>query len=363
MTPLEYYQEQCAKKIIAEDSQQLLALQHMQIVYQHLLEESNKRDSFLAVLRKPRLVKGLYLWGSVGIGKTFLMDCFYHTLPIPNKMRMHFHQFMQWVHQELTLHQGKKNPLENVAQDLAQKTMLLCFDELFVSDITDAMLLGKLFQALFSRGVCLIATSNTAPDNLYKNGLQRERFLPAIDLLKQHTDVVHITTSIDYRLRHLKEAGVFYTPLNAETSSKMEKSFASLAFGHDITQDPVAINGRSICIKKQAGDIIWFDFSDICRVPRSQQDYLALAKEYRTVFIGNIPVIPSGETNTICLLISLVDVFYDARVRLVLSAAEPIPELYSRGYMMLEYARTHSRLLEMQSEDYFFSPIGQDHTS
>lgn len=355
MTPLDYYHEQVKKGVISEDPQQLKAMQHLQRVYNELVEEHKRRSGLLSILRRPYLVKGLYLWGSVGIGKTFMMDCFFHSLPFPNKLRMHFHQFMQRVHNALTKHQGEKDPLQTIATEIAQETMVLCFDEFFVSDITDAMILGRLFKALFARGLCLVTTSNAAPDDLYKNGLQRINFLPTIALLKKETEVIHIPTSTDYRLRHLKEAGVFYTPLNDEAHQKMEKSFESLSQDKTINYDPINIAGRPIKIKKQAGDIIWFEFNEICNVPRSQKDYLLIAEKYRTVFISNIPVIQPNDRDTICLFISLVDVFYDARVRLVISAAEPVEQIYARGYMILEYTRTHSRLLEMQSTDYFTS--------
>jgi cell division protein ZapE len=281
------------------------------------------------------------------------MDCFFKNLPFPEKMRMHFYQFMQLVHTELTKHQGEKDPLYIIAKELSKNTMVLCFDELFVSDITDAMLLGRLFKYLYAKGVSLITTSNVAPDDLYKNGLQRSQFLPAIALLKLNTEVINMPSAIDYRLRHLKEAGVFYTPLDEIAAANMEKSFSVLTEGLPVTTAPIIIHERAIAIKKQAGNVIWFHFSDICSVPRSQSDYLAIAEKYRTVFISDIPIIPVAAKDIICLFISLVDVFYDARIRLVFSAAESVAELYDRGYMELEYARTHSRLLEMQSEDYW----------
>lgn len=353
MTPLDYYHEQLHRGAIFEDQQQLVVLPYLQEIYHDLITEHKRRSSWLAGLRKKHLVKGLYLWGGVGIGKTFLMDCFYHSLPFPNKMRMHFHRFMQRIHDSLTQHQGERDPLQVIAEELAKETMVLCFDEFYVSDITDAMLLGRLLKALFANKVCLIATSNVEPDDLYKNGLQRSQFLPAIAMLKQETEVVHIASTVDYRLRHLKEAGVFYSPLNTEAIQNMEKSFDSLKNNHPVVTDPIYIWDRPIKIRKQAGDVVWFDFSEICRVPRSQKDYLAIAEQYRTVLISDIPVIQSHEKDTICLFISLVDVFYDARVRLVISAEEPVPQLYSQGLMILEYTRTHSRLLEMQSVDYF----------
>lgn len=353
MTPRDYYQDQCKQGKIFEDPQQLKALDRLQRVFNELNVENKKRSGLFSFLHKPRIVNGIYLWGGVGIGKTLLMDCFFKCLPFKNKMRMHFHQFMQLVHSELKKYQGHSDPLELVAEEISHNAIVICFDELFVSDITDAMLLGRLFKALFSRGVCLVTTSNTAPDDLYKNGLQRSQFLPAIAMIKANTEVIHILSAIDYRLRHLHEAGVFYTPLNEESAKNMEKTFVLLSQGKQVRTDPIDICGRKIKVVKETDQIVWFNFFDICTVPRSQQDYLAIAQKYHTVFISDIPEIQPNAKDMICLFISLVDVFYDAGVRLVISAAEPVQQLYSRGYMILEYTRTNSRLLEMQSMDYF----------
>ncbi|TAK75386.1 MAG: cell division protein ZapE [Gammaproteobacteria bacterium] len=352
MTPLDYYREQCNKGQILEDEQQLMALNYFQTLFAHLLQEHKRRQRFFAAWTKPCLVQGLYVWGGVGIGKTFLMDCFYHCLPFIEKKRMHFHQFMAFIHAELKKYQGKKDPLQLIAKKIAQETMVLCFDELLVADIVDAMLLGRLFKALFSQGVCLVATSNVMPDELYKNGLQRQLFLPAIALLKQHTSVIHVPTQIDYRLRHLRRAGVFYRSQDELAQEKMEKSFAILANGEVIPENTVEINGRSIVVKKQANDVIWFDFNSICNIPRSQHDYLAIAKKYHTVFISDVPMISAKEKDIISLFIRLVDVLYDARVRVVMSSVELVEKIYQEGHMIFDYARTRSRLLEMQSEAY-----------
>lgn len=357
MTPLDYYHEKCRNGEIFEDPQQLNSLRQLQQVYFALLDEHKKRQGVFSLFHKKKLIKGVYLWGGVGIGKTFMMDCFYHCMPFSEKKRMHFYQFMQLVHQELKKYQGEKDPLQIIAKSFAKKTMLLCFDEFFVSDITDAMLLGRLLKALFLQNVCLVTTSNVAPDDLYKNGLQREQFLPAIAMLKQNTNVVHIPTTIDYRLRHLQEAGVFYTPLDEASRENMEKSFTALVGEQAVTTDSITILDREITVKKRAGKTVWFDFLELCSVPRSQNDYLVIASQFDTIFVSDIPVIPPNAKDMICLFISMVDVFYDARVRLVISAAEPVAELYSRGYMILEYTRTHSRLLEMQSTDYFLSGL------
>ncbi len=353
MTPLDYYQEKCKAGIIVSDPEQLQALQSFERVFDELLIENKKRSSWTGLFHRPHLIKGLYLWGGVGIGKTFLMDCFFHTLPFKQKKRMHFHQFMRRIHQDLTKHQGESDPLQVIASELAKETWVLCFDEFYVSDIADAMILGRLLKALFERGVCFVCTSNIVPDELYKYGLQRSQFLPAIKLIKESTEVVHINSTVDYRLRHLKEAGVFYTPLGKTADENMEKTFNILSVDSPVSKSPVLINDRWIKVKKESGDNIWFDFKEICTVPRSQNDYLVIAAKYRTVFISDIPLISPEEKDTICLFVCLVDVLYDARVKLVISAAEPVAEIYSRGFMVLEYTRTHSRLLEMQSTDYF----------
>jgi len=355
MTPRNYYQEQCAAGKITEDAEQLKVIAALEHVYVELVAEHAKRTSWTSLLRHHRLIKGIYLWGGVGVGKTFLMDCFYSTLPFKQKLRMHFHQFLQRIHHDLTVHQGEADPLQVIAKEIAKETMVLCFDECFVADITDAMLLGRLLKALFIQGVCLVTTSNIAPDDLYKNGVQRLQFLSAIEMIKDNTVVMHIPSAVDYRLRHLREAGVFYSPLDQAAAENMEKTFAVLTTGKVVDELPIQIYGRSIPIRKKTQDTIWFEFVDICHIPRSQNDYLAIAKQFKTVFISDIPVIAPDDRDQITLFINLVDVFYDAKIRLVISAAEPVPELYSRGYKILEYERTNSRLLEMQSTDYFIS--------
>jgi len=355
MTPIEHYQAAINHGKITDDLKQRNVMQYFEQLYFNLITEINSRGKITAIFRRPKLVKGIYLWGSVGIGKTFMMDCFYQALPFSAKIRMHFHQFMAMIHQSLRQHQGEKNPLQVVAADIAKRAIVICFDEFYVKDITDAMLLAGLFNALFAKGVTLVATSNTLPDELYKNGLQREQFLPAIKLINLHTEVFYLNSKVDYRLQHLSEAGVFFTPLDQLAANNMAKSFSELTDGHAISQDPIMIQGRPIVVLGRATDVIWFEFDELCRVPRSQQDYLAIARNYKTVLVSNVPVISASAKDTICLFVSLVDVFYDARIRLVMSAAESVAALYLRGFMLMEYARTHSRLLEMQSTDYFLS--------
>jgi len=353
MTPLDYYREQAQHGQLVEDPQQIEALEQLSRIRQQLLREHLKRAGIFASLRKPRQVKGLYLWGGVGIGKTFLMDCFYHSLPIAKKLRLHFHAFMSMVHAELKKHQGKKNPLQLIAATLAEQALVLCFDEFFVSDIADAMLLDRLLAALFAHGVCLVTTSNVKPDDLYKNGLQRQHLLPAIALLKRELAVLHLSGQTDYRLRHLKQAGVFYIPDDEAAQDNMEKSFSLLSKNQPVDTAALQWFGREVPIVKQAGDVVWFDFKVICGLPRSQEDYLLLAKKYQTIFISHVPRLPPQSRDKISLFIKLVDVLYDARLRLVLSAEVPLEKIYSQGRLAFEYTRTLSRLLEMQSEEYF----------
>jgi cell division protein ZapE len=352
MLPSHYYAQECLKGAIVEDPQQIVVLQQFDRVFVNLLEERKKRFGLFAKWRQTKTIPGLYIWGSVGIGKTFLMDCFYHCLTFKEKKRFHFHQFMRMVHHELKVHQGNKDPLHLLAKAICKKTLVLCLDEFFVSDIADAMLLGRLLHKLIDAGICLIITSNVVPDDLYKNGLQRALFLPAIALLKNHTQVLHIPSTLDYRLQYLKEAGVFYTPHDQAAEDKMEKMFASLTNHAKASYAPIEVCGRKIVIRKQCDEVVWFDFNVLCHPPRSQHDYLELAKTYHTIFLSNIPVISPQAKNVISLFIRLIDVLYDARIRLIFSAAASVENLYIQGHMHAEYARTCSRLREMQSAPY-----------
>lgn len=353
-SPEHIYYQQVKQGHIAEDPQQMMAIKHLNALSERLVNELKARSRSFAIFRKPKLVRGLYLWGGVGIGKTFLMDCFYQSLPFNKKLRMHFHAFMQYVQQELKANQGSKNPLSLVAKKIANNAIVLCFDEFFVKDIVDAMLLARLLEALYAEGVCLVATSNTQPDDLYKNGLQRISFLPAIRLINQHCLVVHLPSTIDYRLRHLREAGIYHMPDDDVSDKKLNEIFNYSAQHHEVDDLPITILGRDINVIKKSADIIWFHFDDICHVPRSQHDYLEIAKQYSIIMVSHVPQISANAHNRIELFIRFVDVLYDAKTRLILSAAVPVKEIYSEGRVVSEYARTCSRLLEMQSEDYFY---------
>lgn len=332
----------------------------LQGVYLALVQAENRcaRSNVLsrirAVFERPDAapVRGLYLWGGVGRGKTYLMDAFYESLPFERKMRVHFHRFMRHVHAELKALGGTKNPLHSVAERLAVRTRVICFDEFFVADIADAMILGGLFECLFARQVTLVATSNIAPDDLYKDGLQRQRFLPAIDLINQHTRVVHLDGDRDYRLRLLQQAELYHFPLDASADTVLAANFASLAPEPGIEGQMIEVVGRAIPSRCCADDVVWFEFDALCDGPRSQNDYIELAMVYHAVLISNVPLLTARKEDQARRFISLVDEFYDRNVKLVISAAADIEALYQGRRLQFEFARTVSRLREMQSHDY-----------
>jgi cell division protein ZapE len=300
--------------------------------------------------------QGIYLWGGVGRGKTFLMDMFFETLDIEAKRRIHFHRMMQEVHARLRTLGAIENPLEEVAANIAEETRVLCFDEFFVSDIGDAMILGTLLDALFRNGVTLVATSNSQPDQLYKDGLQRQRFLPAIDLLNKNTDVVHMDGSTDYRLRLLQQAGTYLTPDNAAARQKLQHYFDVSASSQIETDKTIEINGREINVHLTAKGIAWFSFAELCDGPRSQNDYIEIARWYPTVILSGVPQLDQASENQARRFIALVDEFYDRRVKLIVSAARSIDSLYCGSQLDFEFDRTISRLIEMQSTNYLALP-------
>ena len=299
---------------------------------------------------------GIYLWGDVGRGKTFLMDLFFETLPIENKTRIHFHRMMANVHARLKALGNVEDPLDKVAADIAEHTQVLCFDEFFVSDIADAMILGRLLDSLFRRGVTLVATSNSPPAELYLDGLQRERFLPAIDLLETHTQVVHLDGDTDYRLRLLQQAGTYLTPDGATAVSRLTHYFLEIASGDVIEGRMLDILGRQIRTERCGKGVVWFDFAEICDGPRSQQDYIEIARWYPAVIISGIPVLDAGLENQARRLVALVDEFYDRKVKLIVSAAATAESLYTGRKLEFEFQRTTSRLIEMQSRSYLHAP-------
>ena len=302
--------------------------------------------------RKQKPTPGLYLWGGVGRGKTWLMDLFFHSLPRKDKQRSHFHRFMQSIHDELKKIHDHANPMELVAERIAAKTRVLCFDELFVSDIADAMLLGNLFRGLFERGVTLVSTSNVHPDGLYKDGLQRARFLPAIKLLKEHMQVVQLDGGADYRLRVLEQAHTWFEAQASDATDTLEKLFAAVAGEPGKADGTVTLNHRRLKVRRQADDVVWFDFAELCGGPRSQADYIEIARCYHTVLLSNVPVLGTDAEDEARRLVSLVDEFYDRSVNLVVSAAAAPTQLYRGQKLKFEFERTSSRLVEMQSQEY-----------
>ena len=296
--------------------------------------------------------RGLYLWGGVGRGKTWLMDMFFESLPFPEKRRRHFHRFMHDVHTELKGLQNQESPLEAVAERMAGDTRVLCFDEFFVTDIADAMILGGLFEGLFKRGVTLVATSNTPPRDLYKDGLQRQRFLPAIDLIERHVEVLNVDGATDYRLRQLTQAGTYLLATAPDTPQRLEALFAELARYGASTGGTIEIEGRSIPVVRQSSSAVWFDFESICGGPRSQDDYIEIAREYQSVIVSDVPILEPVRENQARRFIALVDELYDRNVNLIVSAAALPVELYRGDRLTFPFERTVSRLIEMQSEDY-----------
>lgn len=354
MTPLERYQLDLKRPDFAKDAAQENAVRHLQRLYDELTSAHNKNGLISKLFSKPKLIKGLYFWGGVGRGKTYLMDIFFEELPFPEKMRTHFHRFMKRVHEDLTKLKGHKNPLILITDEIAKETRIICFDEFFVSDIADAMILGTLFEALFKRGITLVATSNIEPDGLYKDGLQRARFLPAIALLKENTEIINVDSGVDYRLRVLEKANLYYTPNNEEAEQELESMFSKLVENPNDIQENInlSIEHRDIHAKKLCKTAVWFEFRDICDGPRSQNDYIDIAKTYQAVLISDVEQLDTSKEDIAIRFIYLVDEFYDRNVKLILSSEVPLDSLYVGTRSAFAFQRTLSRLLEMQSHEF-----------
>jgi cell division protein ZapE len=325
----------------------------------HLALLANIPDSLfgrvLARFSKPKQLPGLYIHGGVGRGKTFLMDLFYQSLPFVEKKRLHFHHFMQQIHQQLARLSHTSDPLEVICEGFASECRVLCFDEFFVTDIGDAMLLSGLLEGLFARNVTLVATSNLAPHLLYPDGLQRARFLPAIAALEKNCQIIRLDAAVDYRLRALTNANIYLSPINADTQAALDSLFQSLVTTDVICNVPLDINSREIIAQKVAGDVASFSFSALCEGARSADDYIELAREFHTVVIHGVPKFDSNSENAARRFIFLVDEFYDRKVNLILSAAAVATELYQGRRFIFEFQRTASRLIEMQTQEYLAS--------
>jgi cell division protein ZapE len=355
----EAYEASLHREGHAEDAAQLDAIARFEDLQLRLMPQRRRTGGLFARLFRsepPEGVRGIYLWGGVGRGKTFLMDLFFESLTLEKKRRVHFHRMMQEVHERLKDLGSIENPLDEVAAGIASNTRVLCFDEFFVSDIGDAMILAGLLDGLFKRGVTLVATSNSRPDDLYKDGLQRQRFLPAIQLLNQHTDVVNIDGGTDYRLRLLQKAGTYLFPDDAVAAKRLNYFFDESASTQIATDADLEINDRTIRARRCAKGVAWFRFADICDGPRSQDDYIEIARWYPSVIISGVPQFDATRDDQARRFVSLVDEFYDRRVKLILSADVDVQDLYTGKRLSFEFDRTVSRLVEMQSTDYLALP-------
>lgn len=358
-TPLARYQRDIESGQFFPDPAQENAVRELQYLHDRLLRKSwPQKKGLLSRFfgAEPTLEpeRGLYFWGGVGRGKTYLMDNFYESLPFEEKMRAHFHRFMRRIHEEMKHLTGEKNPLEKVADRIASEVKIICFDEFFVADITDAMILGTLLGHLFDRGVSLVATSNIVPDGLYKDGLQRQRFLPAIAMLNKHCKVVNVDGGVDYRLRALEKAEIYHSPLDADAEKALQGAFNSLvpAAEEVCSGAAIEVEGRKILSRTMCEDVVWFEFAALCDGPRSQNDYIEIAREFHAVLVSNVPQLTSQTEDQARRFINMVDEFYDRGVKLIMSAAVELEQVYAGSRLTFEFERTRSRLLEMQSHEY-----------
>ena len=359
------YERELVARGFHSDAAQLAALDRLETLRNRVLKKAKARTTLAARLERGLLQRalpkrrvansercGVYLWGPVGRGKTWLMDLFDASLPLEIRRRSHFHRFMQDFHARLRAAQSQSNPLQRVAADIAAEVSVICFDELSVSDIADAMLLGGLFAALLDQGVELVFTANVPPRDLYRDGLQRARFLPTIGLLEHRMDVVCVNGEVDYRLRHLTQAAIYLPSDAADTPARLAEIFDDLADGEGESDGHIEINERSIPVRRESENVVWFDFDALCDGPRSAADYITIAREYQSVLMANVPRFNTGTENTARRFIALVDEFYDRNVKLILSAAAAPDALYRGERLKIEFQRTTSRLIEMQSVDY-----------
>ncbi|ADV00399.1 cell division protein ZapE [Alicycliphilus denitrificans] len=346
------YEAELAAKGFKSDPAQLRAVDALERCAQEWGQYKSRRSNALKkLINHPEIPKGVYMYGGVGRGKSFLMDCFFNAVPLKRKVRLHFHEFMREVHRELAGLQGQQNPLDALGARIAKRYKLICFDEFHVADVTDAMILHRLLASLFDNGVGFVTTSNFKPDELYPDGLHRDRILPAIALLNERMEVVNVDNGTDYRRRTLENARLYHCPLGPEADAAMRETFDLLAEVHD--EDPVLhIEAREIRALRRAGGVVWFDFRDLCMGPRSQNDYLEIATQFHTVLLSGVPYMPVNLASPARRFTWLVDVLYDRRVKLIVSAAVPPEELYTEGPLAHEFPRTVSRLNEMQSKEY-----------
>ena len=346
------YEAELKARGYASDPAQLRAIEALErCATEWAAYKAQRSNAFKKLINRPDIPRGVYMYGGVGRGKSFLMDCFFNAVPLRRKVRLHFHEFMREVHRELQELQGTANPLDELGRRIAKRYRLICFDEFHVADITDAMILHRLLASLFENGVGFVTTSNFHPDGLYPNGLHRDRILPAIELLKSHLEVINVDNGMDYRRRTLEQARLYHMPLGPQADAEMRETFNRLASTKD--ENPtLQIESRQIHARRKAGGIVWFDFKALCGGPRSQNDYLEIASQFHTVLLSDVPHMPLRMASEARRFTWLVDVLYDRRVKLIMSAAVPPEELYTEGPMVHEFPRTVSRLNEMQSKEF-----------
>lgn len=348
----QFYDDALTQRGFKADEAQKRAVDRLQRAYEEWVLYKGKRANKLTrIITRPEVPRGVYMWGGVGRGKSFLMDSFYSVVPVVRKTRLHFHEFMRAVHRQLDELKGVADPLDEVAKRIAKKYRLICFDEFHVSDVADAMLLYNLLKALFDNGVSFVMTSNYQPDLLYPDGLHRDRMLPTIALLKEKLDVMNVDSGNDYRKRALEQVQAYLTPLSAATDKALRDTFSRIADTKD--EDPhVDIEGRTLKALRRAGGVIWFDFHTLCGGPRSQNDYLEIASRFHTVILSAIPCMSAAMSSEARRFTWLIDVFYDNKVKLIMSAEVAPEELYTKGTLSNEFHRTVSRIIEMQSKEY-----------
>ncbi|MDR3454117.1 MAG: cell division protein ZapE [Rhodoferax sp.] len=346
------YETELKTRGYTSDPAQLRAVEALERCASEWAAYKDKRSNALKkLINRPDIPRGVYMYGGVGRGKSFLMDCFYNAVPLRRKTRLHFHEFMREVHRELTELQGTANPLDELGRRIARRYRLICFDEFHVSDITDALILHRLLKALFENNVGFVTTSNFRPDDLYPGGLHRDRILPAIALLNEKLEVINVDNGLDYRQSTFGQLKMYHTPLGAQADKAMRDAFNRLAETRD--EDPVLrIEAREIRARRRAGGVVWFDFKTLCGGPRSQNDYLEIASQFHTVLLSDVPHMPVRMASEARRFTWLVDVLYDRRVKLIMSAQVPPEALYTEGPLAHEFPRTVSRLTEMQSAEF-----------
>ena len=352
MAVRELYEKTLAERGYEADPAQLRAVDSLERCENEWADYKARRSNALTkLISRPPIPRGVYMYGGVGRGKSFLMDCFFNAVPLQRKTRLHFHEFMREVHRELAELHGIVNPLEELGRRVARRYRLICFDEFHVADITDALILHRLLEALFANRVSIVTTSNFAPDDLYPNGLHRDRILPAIELLKERLEVIGVDNGVDYRQNTLQQLEIYHTPLGPDADAAMTRAFERLAEARD--ESPILrIEHREIRTRRRAGGVVWFDFRELCGGPRSQNDYLELSTQFHTLMLSNVPQMSPRLASEARRFTWLVDVLYDRRVKLIMSAAVPAEALYTEGPLAHEFPRTVSRLREMRSPEF-----------